>query len=86
MWGVLPMLGDGLHRVFHDASELPRGHFISAMATCHSLTWIDGELSGDPLDLKMFEATSWVRLINITEVCPTHFSKSHATPSSAGNR
>ena len=29
----------------------------AAMAACHSLTYIDGELSGDPLDLKMFEAT-----------------------------
>lgn len=30
------------------------------MATCHSLTKIEGQLSGDPLDLKMFEATGWV--------------------------
>lgn len=30
------------------------------MATCHSLTIIDGELSGDPLDLKMFESTGWI--------------------------
>lgn len=30
------------------------------MATCHSLTKIEGELSGDPLDLKMFNATGWV--------------------------
>jgi cation-transporting ATPase 13A3/4/5 len=29
------------------------------MATCHSLTIINDELSGDPLDLKMFEATGW---------------------------
>ena len=29
------------------------------MATCHSLTIINEELSGDPLDLKMFEATGW---------------------------
>ena len=34
--------------------------FISCMATCHSLTKIEGELSGDPLDLKMFTATGWV--------------------------
>jgi magnesium-transporting ATPase (P-type) len=33
---------------------------ITAMATCHSLTLIDGELTGDPLDIKMFEATQWV--------------------------
>jgi len=29
------------------------------MATCHSLRKIDGELVGDPLDLKMFEFTNW---------------------------
>lgn len=29
------------------------------MATCHSLNIINEELSGDPLDLKMFEATGW---------------------------
>uniref|UniRef100_A0A669ESD5 ATPase 13A3 n=1 Tax=Oreochromis niloticus TaxID=8128 RepID=A0A669ESD5_ORENI len=35
--------------------------FVACMATCHSLTKIEGELSGDPLDLKMFSATGWVK-------------------------
>jgi cation-transporting P-type ATPase 13A2 len=30
------------------------------MASCHSITYIDGELLGDPLDIKMFESTGWV--------------------------
>ena len=30
-----------------------------AMATCHSLRLVDGELLGDPLDLKMFDFTGW---------------------------
>nr|XP_054590406.1 polyamine-transporting ATPase 13A3 isoform X3 [Nothobranchius furzeri] len=34
--------------------------FVACMATCHSLTKIEGELSGDPLDLKMFAATGWI--------------------------
>ncbi|XP_044076314.1 polyamine-transporting ATPase 13A3-like isoform X3 [Siniperca chuatsi] len=34
--------------------------FVACMAACHSLTKIEGELSGDPLDLKMFSATGWV--------------------------
>lgn len=29
------------------------------MATCHSLHQVEGELVGDPLDLKMFEFTGW---------------------------
>lgn len=32
---------------------------LFTMATCHSLRVVDGELIGDPLDLKMFEFTGW---------------------------
>lgn len=32
---------------------------LYAMATCHSLRSVEGELVGDPLDLKMFEFTGW---------------------------
>uniref|UniRef100_A0AAY5ET80 Cation-transporting P-type ATPase N-terminal domain-containing protein n=1 Tax=Electrophorus electricus TaxID=8005 RepID=A0AAY5ET80_ELEEL len=39
--------------------SLVKTHFVACMATCHSLTKIEGQLSGDPLDLKMFEATGW---------------------------
>lgn len=38
-----------------DASEA----ILYTMATCHSLRSVDGKLVGDPLDLKMFEFTSW---------------------------
>ncbi|KAG7464595.1 hypothetical protein MATL_G00167230 [Megalops atlanticus] len=34
--------------------------FLVAMASCHSLTRIEAHLTGDPLDIKMFEATGWV--------------------------
>ena len=34
----------------------------AAMATCHSLAIIDEEITGDPIDIKMFEATKWVRV------------------------
>ena len=30
------------------------------MASCTSITYINGELIGDPMDVKMFEATGWV--------------------------
>ncbi|KAF2755870.1 hypothetical protein EJ05DRAFT_467292 [Pseudovirgaria hyperparasitica] len=33
---------------------------LYTMTTCHSLRMIDGELIGDPLDVKMFEYTGWV--------------------------
>ncbi|KAI0852262.1 hypothetical protein F5Y00DRAFT_227703 [Daldinia vernicosa] len=32
---------------------------LFTMATCHSLRSVDGELVGDPLDVKMFEFTGW---------------------------
>lgn len=32
---------------------------IHGMAVCHSLTRIEGNLVGDPLDLKMFLSTNW---------------------------
>jgi cation-transporting ATPase 13A2 len=38
------------------------GSLLKAMAACHSLTFINQNLSGDPLDLKMFEFTKWTLL------------------------
>ena len=35
------------------------GKFVQGMATCHSLTTIEGKLSGDPIDVIMFEGTDW---------------------------
>lgn len=32
---------------------------LYTMATCHSLRVVDGEIVGDPLDVKMFEFTGW---------------------------
>lgn len=32
---------------------------LFTMATCHSLRSVDGELVGDPLEVKMFEFTGW---------------------------
>lgn len=53
-----------------DASSIPTNSpTLVTMATCHSLTVIDGQLTGDPLDLKMFEATDWVTFVqNIDQV------------------
>ncbi|XP_018649916.1 putative cation transporting ATPase [Schistosoma mansoni] len=64
MWGIIPY-EDGL---FGDPelepSELDNGPLMECLATCHSLTLIEGVLAGDPLDLKMFQSTKWVRIVN----------------------
>ncbi|XP_052745334.1 polyamine-transporting ATPase 13A3 isoform X1 [Bicyclus anynana] len=64
MWGVVavssavapPILGRPQRdpRQMNDLHDLKIG-----MACCHSLTLLNGELAGDPLDLKMFESTGW---------------------------
>ncbi|KAI5461058.1 hypothetical protein BGZ63DRAFT_356009 [Mariannaea sp. PMI_226] len=43
----------------HQGSQGSFRAALHTMATCHSLRSIDGELVGDPLDLKMFEFTRW---------------------------
>lgn len=30
-----------------------------SMASCHSITQVDQELVGDPLEIKMFQLTAW---------------------------
>ncbi|MBN3290525.1 AT134 ATPase, partial [Polypterus senegalus] len=45
---------------FQSDAFLSWGPSYAAMATCHSLITIDGTIQGDPLDIKMFEATGWV--------------------------
>lgn len=37
----------------------PCEQLLEIMASCHSLTFVNNKLIGDPLDLKMFEATKW---------------------------
>ncbi|KAJ8076562.1 hypothetical protein AAF712_000212 [Marasmius tenuissimus] len=50
--------------LLEDIHDLPLGNdkasFLHALATCHSLKKVDGELVGDPLDVKMFEFTRWM--------------------------
>ena len=46
-----------------DVHDLPlakgKANFLHALATCHSLKKVEGELIGDPLDVKMFGFTKW---------------------------
>ncbi|KAJ7251534.1 Ca-transporting ATPase [Mycena haematopus] len=50
--------------LLEDVHDLPLGKekatFLHALATCHSLKMVDGEVIGDPLDAKMFEFTRWM--------------------------
>uniref|UniRef100_A0A8C7EYL0 ATPase 13A3 n=1 Tax=Oncorhynchus kisutch TaxID=8019 RepID=A0A8C7EYL0_ONCKI len=61
LWGVQRVEKGTFHLSEENAYKdtLVKSQFVACMATCHSLTNIDGKLSGDPLDLKMFEATGW---------------------------
>ncbi|XP_059498532.1 polyamine-transporting ATPase 13A3-like [Stegostoma tigrinum] len=62
MWGFLRAQDGRFLSLERDVTgqHLSRSRFIAAMATCHTLTNIEGKISGDPLDCKMFEATGWV--------------------------
>ncbi|KAH8828068.1 P-type ATPase [Flagelloscypha sp. PMI_526] len=55
--------GKRFGELLDDVVDLPHGsekaQFLHALATCHSLKLIDGEVLGDPLDVKMFEFTKW---------------------------
>ncbi|XP_053567847.1 probable cation-transporting ATPase 13A4 [Bombina bombina] len=61
LWGVLPANGNCFQEVHSFTSDrtLPWGPLLGALSSCHSIVAIDGELQGDPLDLKMFEGTQW---------------------------
>ena len=60
LWGVIPSKDAILHQPTASVQSLERESLlVSCLAACHSLITIDGQLSGDPLDLKMFEATGW---------------------------
>ncbi|XP_071110416.1 polyamine-transporting ATPase 13A3-like isoform X1 [Haliotis cracherodii] len=59
MWGVVPAQNQCFQEPIRKLPELPRSQILVCMATCHSLTLIDGELMGDPLDLIMFNSLNW---------------------------
>lgn len=54
---------DRFGELIEDIHDLPsskdKANFLHALATCHSLKKVDGEVIGDPLDVKMFEFTKW---------------------------
>ena len=40
--------------------DMPQTLLLEALASCTEITYVNGELVGDPLDVKMFEATKWI--------------------------
>ncbi|KAE8603788.1 hypothetical protein XENTR_v10014466 [Xenopus tropicalis] len=88
LWGVVPANGYRFQNVIilSPDSSLPWGPLFGAMATCHSLIVLDGNVQGDPLDQKMFESTCWVledqQEDNMTENMPQRIVKPGPTTSS----
>ncbi|KAK2711282.1 polyamine-transporting ATPase 13A2-like [Artemia franciscana] len=60
MRGVIPARNGSFTRILKHPKRLKlEDPLLVALASCHSLTRIDGQLMGDPLDLKMFQSTGW---------------------------
>ncbi|NXI44097.1 AT134 ATPase, partial [Galbula dea] len=62
LWGLLPSERNCFQDIhsFPLDHSLPWGPAFKAMVVCHSLIVWEGKIQGDPLDVKMFEATNWV--------------------------
>ncbi|XP_074955040.1 putative cation-transporting ATPase 13A4 [Phalacrocorax aristotelis] len=62
LWGLLPCERNCFQDIhsFPVDHSLPWGPVFRAMVVCHSLFVWEGKIQGDPLDVKMFEATNWV--------------------------
>ncbi|KAK9884189.1 hypothetical protein WA026_005142 [Henosepilachna vigintioctopunctata] len=43
-----------------EVNTMPYNNLFFGLVSCHSLTIIDKNIVGDPLDLKMFESTKWL--------------------------
>lgn len=54
MWGVVPIEDKKIKQAVKQISELPdNSDLFRGMTCCHSLTVINGEMTGDPLDVKV---------------------------------
>jgi len=49
----------------YDKSKEVKSLFVECMATCHSITIVNGAHLGDPIDLRMFESTGWSLIENL---------------------
>ena len=66
-------LSFSFENVVHEPWKIENGSLKSTLASCHSLTRINNEITGDPLDVKMFESTKWSFIDHPTH--KTHFEQ-----------
>ncbi|NXX34316.1 AT132 ATPase, partial [Nicator chloris] len=59
VWGVVPLQQQHFLPIVHEPRCLPAGALLYALATCHAVSLLRGQLVGDPVDLKMLESTGW---------------------------
>ncbi|NXC61782.1 AT132 ATPase, partial [Aleadryas rufinucha] len=59
VWGAVPLEGQRFLPIVHEPRRLPAGALLYALATCHAVSPLRGQLVGDPVDLKMLESTGW---------------------------
>jgi cation-transporting ATPase 13A3/4/5 len=58
VFGAQPMEEDTFGKLIPELQKAPVP-LLHILASCHSLSVLNGQLIGDPLDVKMFEATHW---------------------------
>ncbi|XP_077941289.1 polyamine-transporting ATPase 13A2 isoform X1 [Gasterosteus aculeatus] len=59
VWGVMEGGAAGFSELVPDPSLLAPGPMLSGLACCHTVTLLQGQPLGDPLELKMVESTGW---------------------------
>ncbi|XP_015912736.2 polyamine-transporting ATPase 13A3 [Parasteatoda tepidariorum] len=57
--GVVPIDDGRFERAVKHLNHLPNSPLMKAMATCHSLSKVNGKLLGHTVDVKIFEAIGW---------------------------
>uniref|UniRef100_A0A8C0UTB1 ATPase cation transporting 13A2 n=1 Tax=Cyanistes caeruleus TaxID=156563 RepID=A0A8C0UTB1_CYACU len=61
VWGVVPLERQSFLPMVAEPRRLPAGALLYALASCHAVSPLRGQLVGDPVDIKMLESTGWVR-------------------------
>uniref|UniRef100_A0A3B3B8U0 ATPase cation transporting 13A2 n=1 Tax=Oryzias melastigma TaxID=30732 RepID=A0A3B3B8U0_ORYME len=60
VWGVMEAGPAGFSDLVPDPGLLAPGSLQSGLACCHTVTLLDGQALGDPLELKMVESVGWL--------------------------